>query len=60
MEQTVRRARIATCSAVMENTRKKAEMCLRENGDFLEQVLQIGSHSILTPATMAQQNSIDR
>ena len=59
VEQAVWRARIATCRAVMENARKRAELCLRENGDFLEQVPQMGSQSILTPATMAQQNSID-
>ena len=59
VEKAIRRAHVATCRAVMENARKRAELCLRENGDFLEQVLQMGSQSILTPATMAQQNSID-
>ena len=39
VEQAVRRIPVATCRAVMESARKRAELCLRENGGHLEQVL---------------------
>ena len=46
-------------AAPLGNARKRAGLCFRENGDFLKQVLQMGSQSILRTAIMSQQNSID-
>ena len=54
VEQEVWCARVATCRAVMENAWKRVELCLRENGDHLEQVLQLDNYNILTPTTKAQ------
>ena len=39
VEQAVRRITLATCRAVMEAARKRAELCLQENGGHLEHVL---------------------
>ena len=40
VEQAVRRIRVVTCRSVMGSARKRAEMCLQQNGSHLEQVLQ--------------------
>ena len=42
MELAVRRIPVATCRAAMEAARDWAELCLRQNGSHLEDVLQMG------------------